>query len=87
MYSDITSRIRWHSGTRDTNYTNLIQLHNNVLFTLKAGEVLESMGCHIPPVSAVWTAVSARQFYTKIFEPQVAYALGSVYLLCARTCG
>ena len=39
------------------------------------------------PESAVWTAISARQFYTKIFEPVVAYALGSVYLLCARTCG
>ena len=39
------------------------------------------------PVSAVWTAVSARQFYNKIFESVVVYALGSVYLLCARTCG
>ena len=29
------------------------------------------------PVSAVLTAISARQFYTKIFEPVVAYALGS----------
>ena len=39
------------------------------------------------PVSAVWTAVSARQFYNKIFESVVVYVLGSVYLLCTRTCG
>ena len=39
------------------------------------------------PVSAVLTAVSARQYYNKIFESVVVYALVSVYLLCARTCG
>ena len=40
----ITARTRWHIGTRDTNYIH-------VLFTLKAGEVLESMesmGGHVP---------------------------------------
>ena len=41
MYFDITARTWWHIGTRDTSYTN-------VLFTLKAGEVLESMGWHVP---------------------------------------
>ena len=41
IFFDITARTRWHIGTRDTNYTN-------VLFTLKAGEVLESMGGHVP---------------------------------------
>ena len=39
------------------------------------------------PVSIVCTSISARHLYTNIFEPVVAYALGSVYLLCARTCG
>ena len=39
------------------------------------------------PVFAVRTSISARPFYTKIFEPLVAYAFGSVYLLCARTLG
>ena len=39
------------------------------------------------PVSAVCTSISARPFYTKISEPVVAYALGSVYLLCARSRG
>ena len=37
------------------------------------------------PVFAVRTSISARPFYTKMFEPLVAYAFGSVYLLCART--
>ena len=39
------------------------------------------------PVSTVCTNISARPFYTKISNPVVAYALGSVYLLCARTRG
>ena len=39
------------------------------------------------PVSAVCTSISARPFYTKVSEPVVAYALGSVYLLCARSRG
>ena len=39
------------------------------------------------PVSTVCTNISARPFYTKISKPVVAYALGSVYLLCARTRG
>ena len=38
-------------------------------------------------VSTVCTSISARPFYTKISKPVVAYALGSVYLLCARTRG
>ena len=38
MYFDITCGTRWYIGTRDSN----------VLFTLKADEVLESMGWHIP---------------------------------------
>ena len=37
------------------------------------------------PVSAVCTSISARPFYTKVSEPVVAYALGSVYLLCERS--
>ena len=39
------------------------------------------------PVSTVCTSISARPFYTKISKPVVAYALGFVYLLCARTRG
>ena len=41
IFLDITARTRWHIGTMDTNYTN-------VLFTLKAGEVLESISWHVP---------------------------------------
>ena len=39
------------------------------------------------PVSAVCTSISARPFYTRVSEPVVAYALGSAYLLCARSRG
>ena len=39
------------------------------------------------PLSTVCTSISARPFYPKISKPVVAYALGSVYLLCARTRG
>ena len=39
MFFDITSRTRWHIGTRDTNYFISIKLYNNVLSALKAGEV------------------------------------------------
>ena len=39
------------------------------------------------PVSTVCTIISAGAFYIKISKPLVAYALGSVYLLCARTRG
>ena len=39
------------------------------------------------PVYTVCTSISARPFYTKISKPVVAYALGSLYLLCARTPG
>ena len=38
-------------------------------------------------VSTVCTSISARPFYTNISKPVVAYALGSVYLLFARTRG
>ena len=38
-------------------------------------------------VSTVCTSISARPFYTKKSKPVVVYALVSVYLLCARTCG
>ena len=39
------------------------------------------------PVSAVCTSFSARPFYTTVSEPVVAYALGSAYLLYARSHG
>ena len=39
------------------------------------------------PVSTVCTSISARPFYSKISKRVVAYALGSVYLLCTRTRG
>ena len=39
------------------------------------------------PVTAVCTSISARPFYNTVSEPVVAYALGSAYLLCARSCG
>ena len=39
------------------------------------------------PVSTVCTSISARHLYTNISESVVTYALESVYLLCARTCG
>ena len=39
------------------------------------------------PVSAVCTSISARPFYNTVSEPVVAYALGSAYLLCARSHG
>ena len=39
------------------------------------------------PVSTVCTSISARPFYNTVSEPVVAYALGSAYLLCARSHG
>ena len=39
------------------------------------------------PVSPVCTSISARPFYNTVSEPVVAYALGSAYLLCARSRG
>ena len=39
------------------------------------------------PVFAVCTSISARPFYTTVSEPVVASALGSAYLLCARSRG
>ena len=54
------------------------------LWRLKSRNLLVAMSL---PVSAVCTSISARPFYTTVSEPVVAYALGSAYLLCARSRG
>ena len=51
---------------------------------MKSGNLRVAMSL---PVSTVCTSISARHLYTNISESVVAYALESVYLLCARTCG
>ena len=51
---------------------------------VKSRNILVAMSL---PVSAVCSSISARPFYTTVFEPVVAYALGSAYLLRARSRG